>query len=88
MEYLLITCLDDCDQKRIPTGSKNIIVKAFSLFPRLKRKTNSKRIPRYFLPAEGGLKSLNWNAYCQVNRGSGEWAIKIQPPNFLHVLKN
>jgi hypothetical protein len=36
MENLLLTWLDDCNQKRIPTGTNNIIVKALSLFSSLK----------------------------------------------------
>jgi hypothetical protein len=57
MENLLATWLEDCNQKRIPIRTNNMTVQAFSLFSSLK-KTTSKRIPRYFLPAEGGLKSL------------------------------
>jgi hypothetical protein len=36
MENLLITWLEDCNQKRIPTGTNNIMVKALSLFSSLK----------------------------------------------------
>jgi hypothetical protein len=36
MENLLITWLEDCNQKRIPTGTNNITVKALSLFSSLK----------------------------------------------------
>jgi hypothetical protein len=36
MENLLITWLEDCNQKRIPTGTNNIMVKAVSLFSSLK----------------------------------------------------
>jgi hypothetical protein len=32
MENLLITWLEDCNQKRIPTGTNNIMVKALCLF--------------------------------------------------------
>jgi hypothetical protein len=35
MEYLLITWLKDCNQKRIPTGTNNIMVKALCLFSSL-----------------------------------------------------
>jgi hypothetical protein len=36
MENLLITWLEDCNQKRIPIDSNNIMVKALSLFSSLK----------------------------------------------------
>jgi hypothetical protein len=36
MEYLLITWLEDCNQKWIPIGTNNIMVKAISLFSTLK----------------------------------------------------
>jgi hypothetical protein len=36
MENLLITSLEDCNQKRIPTGTNNVMVKAFSWFSSLK----------------------------------------------------
>jgi hypothetical protein len=35
MEYLLITWLDDCNKKRIPIGTNNIMVKALNLFSSL-----------------------------------------------------
>jgi hypothetical protein len=38
MEYLLITWLDDCNQKRIPIGTNNIMVKALNLFSSLEEK--------------------------------------------------
>jgi hypothetical protein len=36
VENLLITWLEDCNQKRIPIGTNNIMVKALSLFSSLK----------------------------------------------------
>ena len=63
MENLLITRLEDCSQKRIPIGTKNIMVKALRLFSSLKEK-NSKGITPYFLPAESGLKSLKLELEC------------------------
>jgi hypothetical protein len=36
MENILITWLEDCNQKRIPFGTNNIMVKALSLFSSLK----------------------------------------------------
>jgi hypothetical protein len=55
MENLLIIWLEDCNKKRIPTGTNNILVKALSMFSSLKE-NKFKVIPRYFLPAEGSFK--------------------------------
>jgi hypothetical protein len=40
MENLLITWLEDCNQKRIPSGTNSLMVKALSLFSSLKKKKN------------------------------------------------
>jgi hypothetical protein len=40
MEYILITWLEDCNQKQIPIGINNIMVKALSLFSSLKENIN------------------------------------------------
>jgi hypothetical protein len=65
-ERLLITWLEDCNQKWIPIGTNNIIVRPFSLFLSLKEK-KFEGIPQYFLPADGGLKSLKLELQCIIS---------------------
>jgi hypothetical protein len=38
MEYVLISWLEDCNKRRIPIGTSNIMVKALSLFSSLNEK--------------------------------------------------
>jgi hypothetical protein len=52
MESLLITWLEDCNQKRIPIGTNNITVKALSLFSSLKE-NEFKRDSKIFSASRG-----------------------------------